>query len=203
MKYENKGISVIHTLLFVITFSQPACSQHVNKSTTVKLPVITTITSYKKSIKNDTDKTMVTIERFVNPLFTDYKYATDSNFTHKILYNNPSAYVRFSVARALEKVQEDLAKKGVGLKFYDAYRPYSVTKAMWKVVPDERYAANPAKGSGHNRGTAVDVTLVQIRSGKELAMPTGFDDFSERAHHAFMNLPPDVLKNRELLKTTM
>lgn len=65
--------------------------------------------------------------------------------------------------------------KGLSLKFFDAYRPYSVTKEMWKVVPDEKYAANPAKGNGHNRGAAVDVTLMNVERQKELAMPTKFD----------------------------
>ncbi|MEJ7677404.1 MAG: M15 family metallopeptidase [Segetibacter sp.] len=143
------------------------------------------------------------LKEYVNMLVTDFKYATSNNFTHHILYNNPQAYVRLPVAILLKKVQEELIAKGLGLKVFDAYRPYSVTKEMWKVIPDERYAANPAKGSGHNRGAAVDVTLVKISTGEELPMPTGFDDFSEKAHHTYMNLPEEVLQNRALLKTIM
>ncbi len=93
--------------------------------------------------------------------------------------------------------------KGIGLKFFDAYRPYSVTKKMWQVVPDARYAANPAKGSGHNRGAAVDVTLINLKTKEELTMPTGFDDFTEKAHHNYLNLPTQVIANRKLLKSTM
>lgn len=74
---------------------------------------------------------------------------------------------------------------------------------MWKLVHDERYTADPAKGSSHNRGAAVDVTLVKISTGQELVMPTGFDDFSEKAHHTYTNLPKEVVDNRALLKTTM
>lgn len=74
---------------------------------------------------------------------------------------------------------------------------------MWKIVPDERYAANPAKGSGHNRGIAVDVTLVKIATGEELPMPTAFDDFSEKAHHNYMQLSNEIIANRTLLKTIM
>ncbi len=203
MKHEYKGKLVISTFLFVITCIQPACSQNVNTLDKGKLAVISTISDYKKSIKHDESKKIVLLKNYIVPLITDIKYATDSNFTHHILYTNPDAYVRLSAALALKKVQEELATKGLGLKFFDTYRPYSVTKEMWKAVPDERYAANPAKGSGHNRGIAVDVTLVKISSGQELPMPTGFDDFTEKAHYDFLKLPENVLQNRELLRSTM
>jgi len=203
MKDKSKLSLIIYTFLFVITSSQPACTQGLNRFGDGKLRIISTIAAYTSSIKNDPDKKLVLLKDFVSPLFTNYEYSTANNFTHQVLYTNPDAYARVPVALALKKVQEDLATKGLGLKFFDAYRPYSVTKKMWKAVPDERYAANPAKGSGHNRGIAVDVTLVKIPSGQELAMPTVFDDFSEKAHQNYKNLPGDVIKNRELLKTTM
>ncbi len=203
MRHESKSNLVIHTLLFVITYSQSACSQHVNNFAEYNLQIISTVSAFISSIKNDDNKKMVLLKKYVTPLITDYKYATDNNFTHRILYTRPEAYTRLIVALALEKVQEDLTRKGLGLKFFDAYRPYSVTKEMWKVVPDERYAANPAKGSDHNRGIAVDVTLVKIPSGEKLAMPTSFDDFSEKAHHNYMKLPENVVQNRALLKSTM
>lgn len=74
---------------------------------------------------------------------------------------------------------------------------------MWSIVPDERYAANPAKGSGHNRGLAVDLTLVDRRSGQELDLGTGFDNFSDTAHHDFRQLPEPVLLNRLRLRRLM
>ncbi len=92
---------------------------------------------------------------------------------------------------------------GLGLKIFDAYRPYSVTEKMWLPVQDDRYAADPKKGSGHNRGVAVDLTLIYLATGEELNMGTGFDNFSDTAHHAFTNLPEDILQNRLLLKKNM
>ncbi len=157
----------------------------------------------KKSIKDDSNKTLVPLKKYITPLISYWKYATVDNFTHQVLYDSPVAYVRLPAAIALKKVQEELGLKGLGLKFFDAYRPYSVTKKMWKVVPDERYAANPATGSGHNRGAAVDVTLVQISTGEELLMPTAFDDFTEKAHHNYMNLSEEIIENRKLLRTVM
>ena len=146
---------------------------------------------------------MVNLSQFVKPLFTDWKYATKNNFTGKILYKNPVPCVRLIIAKALQKVQAELADSGFSLLFYDAYRSYSVTKQMWKAMPDERYAANPAKGSGHNRGAAVDVGLVNIATGKPVVMPTEFDDFSEKAHHNYRQLSVEVIHNRQLLKMVM
>jgi zinc D-Ala-D-Ala dipeptidase len=74
---------------------------------------------------------------------------------------------------------------------------------MWEPVQDDRYAADPKKGSGHNRGTAADLTIIYLSTGKELPMGTGFDNFSDTAHHNFTGLPAEVLKNRALLKKTM
>lgn len=204
MLYENKVKFLFLTFLFVISCSHTICSQYVNTfPNNSTIYVISDISTYNASIKKNNCKKMVNLKDYLNPLFTDFKYATINNFTQSVLYNNPDAFVRLKVAIALKHSEEELAAKGLALKIFDAYRPYSVTKKMWAIVPDERYAANPAKGSGHNRGIAVDVTLVKITSGEELAMPTGFDDFSERAHHNYMNLPQNVLQNRELLKTTM
>ena len=204
MRHENRVNFVLLGYLFVISFAHLACSQELSASRHVSKPfVINTYPGFKKSIKGDNDKQLVPLTSFITPLFTDWKYATTDNFTHQILYDNPAAFVRLPAAIALKKVQEELALKGLALIFFDAYRPYSVTEKMWKIVPDERYAANPAKGSGHNRGAAVDVSLVNISTKEMLPMPTGFDDFSEKASHNFMNLPENVLQNRLLLKTAM
>ena len=121
------------------------------------------------------------------------------------MYNPPAAtsFLRAPAADALAKVQAELAVAGLGLKIFDAYRPYSVTVRFWELVKDERYVANPAKGSGHNRGIAVDLTIIQLKDGSELSMGTGFDNFSDTAHHSFSQLPEDALKNRKLLRSAM
>ena len=110
--------------------------------------------------------------------------------------------LRLPVALALKKVNDELRNSGFALKIWDAYRPYSVTKKMRKLVHDRRYVANPAKGSAHNRGAAVDLTLVKA-NGQEVPRPTPFDDFTEKASHNYQKLPPDVLHNRALLKRVM
>jgi D-alanyl-D-alanine dipeptidase len=167
------------------------------------LPMVKNSSDYKLTILKDNDKRMVPLSDYVTQLVTDWKYATDSNFTKQILYQNPVAFMRLEAALALQKVNKDLQAIGLGLKIFDAYRPYSVTKKMWEVVPDENYAANPAKGSGHNRGAAVDLTLYNLATGKELPMPTPFDDFTVKAHHDYIQLDSTVLTNRQTLKDVM
>ena len=167
------------------------------------LIVINTKAGYRQSILDDSTKQMVALKDFVSPLVTDFKYATTNNFTKITLYKKPIPYIRLAAAKALQNVCTALKKQGLGIKIFDAYRPYNVTKKMWEAVPDDRYAANPAKGSGHNRGIAIDLTLINLPIKKELAMPTPFDDFTEKAHHNYMLLDSVVLKNRTLLKTVM
>lgn len=146
---------------------------------------------------------MVLLNNYVSGLVFDWKYATTDNFTKQILYTNPNGFMRLEAAQALQKVANELKELGLGLKVFDAYRPYSITKKMWLVVPDEKYAANPAKGSGHNRGAAIDLTLYDLKTGKELPMPTSFDNFTEKAHNDYMQLSSEILTNRSLLKNTM
>ncbi len=167
------------------------------------LEVIATKSQYMASIKGDSSKKIVKVESYIKPLFSDIVYATTNNFTHSILYKKPELYLRLQAVNALKQVYEELKLKGIGIKIFDAYRPYSVTEKMWEIVPDDRYAANPAKGSGHNRGTAIDLTLVDLKTMKELQMPTLFDDFTEKAHHNYMALDSIVLANRTLLRSTM
>lgn len=139
----------------------------------------------------------------VNPhIVLDIRYATTNNFTGKKVYDSANCLLRASTARKLSDAQHELEQSGLGLKVYDCYRPLAVQRKFWSLVPDERYVANPAKGSRHNRGAAVDLTLVD-RNGQELPMPTPFDDFTDKAHRDYTQLPPEALKNRALLEQVM
>lgn len=134
----------------------------------------------------------------------DIRYATTNNFLKRKLYKDARCILRAGVAQKLAQVQEDLQKRGLGLKVYDCYRPLSVTKQMWEALPDGRYVANPVRGSRHNRGAAVDLTLVDSK-GKELEMPTGFDDFSERAWRTYAgkDVSEKARKNSKILEDVM
>lgn len=139
----------------------------------------------------------------VNPAIAlDIRYATDNNFTHHKLYPVVKCLLRREPAESLSAVQKELSTRGLGLKIFDGYRPLSIQKKLWEAVPDDRYVANPAKGSRHNRGAAVDLTIIDSL-GRELQMPTPFDNFTDRAHCGYMKLPNKVLKNRALLEEVM
>lgn len=129
-------------------------------------------------------------------------YATEHNFLKRVLYSSPRCLLQKSVAERLHRVQMGLKKRGLGLKIFDAYRPLSVQKLLWEVLPDTRYVADPALGSKHNRGAAVDVTLIDPE-GRELPMPTEVDVFSNKAHRDYMAGPKNLLDNRQLLEDAM
>jgi D-alanyl-D-alanine dipeptidase len=167
------------------------------------LQVINKRSIYQATVTNNKNNELIPLAGYVPHLKTSFVYATDSNFTHSVLYKNPEAYLRKQGAANLKKVAEDLEKIGLGIKIYDSYRPYSVTKKMWKIVPDSRYAANPAEGSGHNRGASIDLTLYSLETGKDLPMPTSFDNFTTKAHHNYMQLDSAVIANRNTLKEVM
>jgi zinc D-Ala-D-Ala dipeptidase len=158
----------------------------------------------QKTVQHNPQKQMVDIKKLIPNIVLDLKYATTDNFMKIKLYPPiKTTYLRKEAAIALQKVQQELNKQGLGLKIFDAYRPYHVTEKMWEPVQDDRYAADPKKGSGHNRGVAIDLTIIDLKIKKELNMGTGFDNFSDTAHTDFIHLPQQVLQNRNLLKTTM
>ncbi len=153
------------------------------------------------TIKNSIQ--LVELQQLDSTIIIDVRYATKNNFTGEILYPTSKIYLIDKVAFQIVKVNQYLKDHyGLRLKIFDGYRPLSVQKKMWSIIPDERYVANPKKGSRHNRGCAVDLTLIDS-TGNELDMGTKYDDFSEKSHIDFYDLPDHVIKNRRLLLETM
>lgn len=139
----------------------------------------------------------------------DIRYATPDNFTHVAVYPAARCYLRTDVAKRLSRVQADLEKQGLGLKVFDCYRPFSIQKKFWALVPNEDWVAKPvekngkpASGSKHNRGAAVDLTLVDA-AGKALPMPSGFDDFTEKARRDYAGGDPAARANAKRLEAAM
>lgn len=146
---------------------------------------------------------LVDLEKTIPGIVLDIHYATTNNFTGQRLYPSALCYLRHATAEKLAAAQVELKPLGYGLKIYDGYRPLSVQRKMWEVFPQPGYVADPKKGSRHNRGAAVDVTLIRLADGSELPMPTPYDDFTERAHGNFMDLPAETIQNRELLERVL
>ncbi len=123
----------------------------------------------------------VDVTTVIPDVVLDMRYATEDNFTGKQVYPVAHCKLRRAVATRLAKAAKLLRAKHRRLLIWDCYRPKSIQEAFWKLVPDERYVANPQKGSRHSRGAAVDLALVD-EDGKPVVLPTKFDDFSEAAH---------------------
>jgi D-alanyl-D-alanine dipeptidase len=169
------------------------------------LSIVDNPNKFKSDISKNPSLSMSDLAQFIPSVKIDLKYASKQNFTGRRMYpsNISTTYLRGEATKALAGVAAELKTIDLGLLIWDAYRPYDVTVRFWKLIHDERYVANPQKGSGHNRGIAVDLTLYRLSDGKELKMPTGFDDFSEKAHHGFMQLEQEEINNRELLLKIM
>jgi len=166
--------------------------------------VIHDLALYKKTVTSDPGKEMLSLSQYIPGVILELKYSGKDNFMHQPLYPAlHTTYLRRTAINALVAVETDLEKMNLSIKIWDAYRPYSVTEKMWEPVKDDRYAADPKFGSGHNRGIAVDLTLINKLTGSEIEMGTAFDNFSDTAHHDFKGLPDPVLQNRLLLRTVM
>lgn len=161
------------------------------------------VANYKKQVKADSNKRLVEIIKYIPGIKLDIRYATANNFMHRPMYKQARAYARLPVVKALRDVEADLKTRGLGLKIFDAYRPYAITIAFYETTPDTNFVANPKFGSKHNRGCAIDLTLIDLKTGKELDMPTGFDSFSKKASANYPHATPQQTNNRELLKTIM
>ncbi|HMJ71239.1 MAG TPA: M15 family metallopeptidase [Cyclobacteriaceae bacterium] len=163
----------------------------------------TTFTGYKQSLASSPEKELVNLEKFIPGIVLDIRYATTNNFTGEKIYNLSRAYARKPVADALKKAQAEFKKAGVGIKIFDAYRPYKATVRFYEVYHDTTYVASPYRGSRHNRGCAIDMTIVDLKTGKDLQMPTEFDSFKKEAWPTTPVKDPVIKKNRDLIISVM
>jgi len=154
-------------------------------------------------VKIDYDTTQWTDIKFLEPsIVTDMRYATTNNFVEEQMYDCGRCFLRPEVAKAIQSAHKKLQTQGLGLKMYDCFRPRPIQWKLWKKVPDPRYVSDPRKGSMHNRGAAVDLTVVDS-NGKELDMGTDFDFFGRRAYTTNMDLPQEILNNRKILQDAL
>ncbi|MDP3467146.1 MAG: M15 family metallopeptidase [Daejeonella sp.] len=188
-------------LLFILLSGfAPTYAQLINP---YGLLVINERTAYNKSVEQDKNKQLIEIKKRIPDIILDIRYAGKNNFTKQAVYKQARAFARLPVVEALKNVQNELKKSGLGLKIFDGYRPYSVTVKFFAIASDKSFVANPKDGSRHNRGCAIDLTLIDLKTGKELEMPTPYDSFAPEAASDYTDLPSNVIKNRELLRSAM
>ncbi|MFZ4670626.1 MAG: M15 family metallopeptidase [Flavobacterium sp.] len=152
--------------------------------------------------KETDDNAIVNLKNYSNDFVFDMKYATDDNFLKEKLYPCAECFLRVKTVKSLLEANKAFSQKGYKIKLFDCYRPIAIQKKMFKIVPDPNFVANPKKGSIHNRGGAVDISLVDSL-GVEVNMGTKFDFFGEEASHNYQNLSEEILANRKFLKKIM
>ncbi len=162
--------------------------------------VVSDVVSKNQIIVHDT--TFVNLKDYSKDFVYDMKYATSDNFLKAKVYDCAECFLRLKTVKAMIEANAEFMKMGYKIKIYDCYRPLDVQKKMWKIVPNPSYVADPSKGSIHNRGGAVDITLVDV-AGTALDMGTPFDYFGIEASHNYQNLSQKIKDNRELLKKVM
>jgi len=172
------------------------------KSLILTLVLIFSLSFAEIALCEKEEEDFVDIQSLDPAIRLDIRYATKDNFTGQVVYPCARCLLRKDVAEKLILVHRRLKEYGYGLKIYDCYRPVSVQKKFWEILPDERYVANPAKGSRHNRGSAVDVGLTDGK-GKDLPMPTEYDDFSEKSHRGYAQVPEERRQNSLFLEEAM
>ena len=169
------------------------------------LTFVSSIDTYGAEVTGPSDSEFVDIKSVDPAILVELRYATPNNFTRRPLYRaDMPAMVRLSVARRLAVAQKFLEKRGYGLKIWDAYRPKAAQAQLWKAIGNHAYVADPKDGIGsmHTRGAAVDVTLVD-GSGREVPMPTEFDNFTPAAMIDYQGRSPVVRSNLKLLQKAM
>jgi len=135
----------------------------------------------------------------------DIRYATTDDFLSTPVYTSARALLQRPAAEALLQAHRELMKQGYGLLIFDAYRPWYVTRIFWDATPPDKhqFVADPAQGSRHNRGCAVDLTLYDLRTGREVAMTGTYDEMSERSYPDYAGGTPEQREHRQVLRTAM
>lgn len=162
-----------------------------------------TLKQYQASLTSNPQNELINLEEFIPEIVLDIRYATENNFTKEKIYNLAKAYARKPLAEGLRKAQVEFKKHGLGIKVFDAYRPYGATVKFYEVYHDTTYVASPYRGSRHNRGCAIDMTLIDLKTGKELPMPTEYDSFRKEAWPTTPVKDPVIKKNRDLIISVM
>lgn len=179
-----------------------SCAQK-NAQNPYGLAIVSDYKTYRADLKAHPNNELVEIKKAIPSVVLDIRYATSNNFMQQAMYKQARAFARKPVVEQLKKIQAILNKKGYGLKIFDGYRPYAITMAFYQKASDKNFVANPNKGSKHNRGCAIDLTIIDLKTGKDVPMPTPYDSFAPQAAPHYQKLPANVIKNRDFLIATM
>jgi D-alanyl-D-alanine dipeptidase len=215
------AVAVLSVILNIASFAQDAgavaespragtvSAQQVFRITPVRPIAKLRAEALKATPPEDKDavlsRSLVDLTKMDSTIHFDIRYATSNNFLGEPVYGQARAFLQRPAALALQQVNKKLLPKGYGLLVYDAYRPWYVTKIFWDATPVDKheFVADPAKGSRHNRGCAVDLTLYEVKTGEPVAMPSGYDEMSPRAYADYKGASAEEKKHREILREAM
>jgi alpha-L-fucosidase len=168
------------------------------------LKTVATLAEYKSLCARDPQQQIAYLPDIIPGIKLDIRYATANNLMRRPMYRTAAAFLRLPAAQALLAAEQDLKPMGYGLKIYDGYRPYQVTVAFYEAYHDTTFVASPYTGSRHNRGCAVDLTLVDLKTGKELFMPTPYDAMTQQASATWTGgISAEAIANRKILQDVM
>lgn len=167
------------------------------------LPVANDPAVYSRLVKQDAANELLDLRVLIPDAVFDVTYAGVHNFLGRKIYPAAEVFMRKPAAEALVRVAARLRSQGLGLLLFDGYRPYSVTVTFYEEIGDTTFVADPRKGSKHNRGMAIDLSLFDLKTGIPLEMPSKYDEASERAWHSWSGGDAKALANRQILKDAM
>jgi D-alanyl-D-alanine dipeptidase len=158
-----------------------------------------------KETGNFRNPDLVELVKLDRTIKLDIRYATSNNFLGRPVYKEARAFLQRPAAEALVRANKALRTKGYGLLIHDGYRPWSVTKLFWDATPADKkeFVADPSQGSRHNRGCAIDLSMFDLKTGRAVVMPSGYDEMTERSHINFKGGTEDQRRLRDLLRAAM
>lgn len=172
---------------------------------TISLILVYSAAAQPPKEENKREAHLVELISLDSTIKLDIRYATGNNFVGRAVYPEARAFLQKPAAKALQRVHKKLKKQGLGLVIFDGYRPWAITKLFWEVTSDDKrkFVADPAKGSKHNRGCAVDLSIYDLKTGELVEMPSGYDEFTERASPNYTGGTEKERANRDLLRGLM
>jgi zinc D-Ala-D-Ala dipeptidase len=165
--------------------------------------VVGDVSIYERIVKADPDNEIIDLQPLIPSAKLDCRYATTNNLVHRKLYPTAVAFMRKPAAYALQHAAEVLSAQGYGLLLHDGYRPYEVTCIFYEVIKDTTFVADPHKGSKHNRGMAIDLSLYHLSTGEPVVMPSEYDETTERAFQKYISPIADANKHKSILKQAL
>ncbi|AUD03729.1 M15 family metallopeptidase [Spirosoma pollinicola] len=196
-------LTILSVGLLTSALAQPTPTTFNLPKSKYGLPVVNDAGIYKQLVATDPDNELVDMRTLIPDAQFDVTYATTNNLVKRKLYPTADVFMRKTAALALQKASQNLEKQGFGFIFFDGYRPYAVTEIFYEVIKDTTFVADPHKGSRHNRGMAIDLSLYDRKTGKRLSMPSDYDETTPRAFQSFMQSDSASLAHRAVLRSAM